>query len=102
MIIAQHCSFFGKWVTAHSLPPHHLLSTPAPAVPLACLPLGVDPQEHETKLTSVTPTEDLLHSILSVSSAPVPTDLDEEAARSAIVDTPVMGFLYVYVLALSP
>lgn len=66
----------------------------APAVPLACLPLGVDPAANETKLTAVTPSEDLLHSILSVSAAPYARDMDE-TQRQGVVDASVAGFIYI-------
>jgi polyribonucleotide 5'-hydroxyl-kinase len=63
-------------------------------VPLACLPLGVDPAANETKLTGVTASEDLLHSILSVSAVPWARDMDD-AQRNAVVDATVAGFIYV-------
>eukprot|EP00123_Amoebidium_parasiticum_P011578 comp20797_c0_seq1/m.27355 comp20797_c0_seq1/g.27355 ORF comp20797_c0_seq1/g.27355 comp20797_c0_seq1/m.27355 type:complete len:423 (-) comp20797_c0_seq1:185-1453(-) len=59
----------------------------APPVPLSCLPLGVDPAFNETKLTPLPFSDDLVHALVSVSNAEEPTQ--------AVVDTSVVGFVYV-------
>ncbi|KJE90532.1 cleavage/polyadenylation factor ia subunit clp1p [Capsaspora owczarzaki ATCC 30864] len=62
----------------------------APPVPASCLPLGETPANNELKVITVTPSTDLLYTVLSVSASPqVPSNLQ------SLVDTNVLGFVFV-------
>ncbi|KNC75276.1 hypothetical protein SARC_12195 [Sphaeroforma arctica JP610] len=63
----------------------------APPVPQWCLPAGEDPTKNETQATPVELTQELAHSLLSVSSAPMSEGIDIDA----IVNYSVQGFVYV-------
>ncbi|XP_064613711.1 polyribonucleotide 5'-hydroxyl-kinase Clp1-like isoform X2 [Liolophura sinensis] len=58
----------------------------APALPDSCLPLGMKAQDNKTKVVPVTPGPNLLHHILSISTATAP---------ESIVQSNVYGFIVV-------
>ncbi|XP_071803579.1 polyribonucleotide 5'-hydroxyl-kinase Clp1-like [Asterias amurensis] len=59
----------------------------APAVPNSCLPLGMTPEDNQTKLVAVQPSSELSHHILSVSLAKIRDD--------DLIKTNVAGFICV-------
>ncbi|XP_078492272.1 polyribonucleotide 5'-hydroxyl-kinase Clp1 [Ciona intestinalis] len=59
----------------------------APSLPDSCLPLGMEPENTQTKLVQVTPGRDMTHHILSLSMA---ESLDEN-----LIETNVAGFVVV-------
>uniref|UniRef100_A0A8C4SH97 Polyribonucleotide 5'-hydroxyl-kinase Clp1 n=1 Tax=Erpetoichthys calabaricus TaxID=27687 RepID=A0A8C4SH97_ERPCA len=59
----------------------------APTIPDSCLPLGMSQEDNQLKLVPVTPGRDLVHHLLSVSTADSP---DEN-----IIETSVAGFIVV-------
>lgn len=70
-----------------------LLKLGAPAVPLACLPIGVDPTSTDTKVISIPWTKDCAKFICAISSIPDPlrqTDLPEAAL---LLDHSILGFV---------
>lgn len=59
----------------------------APAVPDSCLPLGMSPDQNETKLVAVQPGRDLKHCVLALSAA--------ESLEEDLVKTNIIGFVVV-------
>jgi len=59
----------------------------APAIPDSCLPLGMTPDQNETKLVAVQPGHDLKHCVLALSAA--------ESLEEDLVTTNIIGFLVV-------
>ncbi|XP_078378577.1 protein CLP1 homolog [Oculina patagonica] len=59
----------------------------APAVPDSCLPLGMAPDQNETKLVPVQPGRDLKHCVLALSAA--------ESLEEDLVTTNTIGFVVV-------
>lgn len=59
----------------------------APAVPDSCLPLGMAPDQNETKLVAVQPGRDLKHCVLALSAA--------ESLEEDLVTTNTIGFVVV-------
>lgn len=59
----------------------------APAVPDSCLPLGMAPDQNETKLVPVQPGRDLKHCVLALSAA--------ESLEEGLVTTNTVGFVVV-------
>ncbi|PFX14840.1 Protein CLP1-like [Stylophora pistillata] len=59
----------------------------APAVPDSCLPLGMAPDQNETKLVPVQPGRDLKHCVLALSAA--------ESLEEGLVTTNTIGFVVV-------
>lgn len=59
----------------------------APAVPDSCLPLGMAPEQNETKLVPVQPGRDLKHCVLALSAA--------ESLEEDLVTTNAVGFVVV-------
>lgn len=59
----------------------------APAVPDSCLPLGMTPDQNETKLVAVQPGRDLKHCVLALSAA--------ESLEEDLVTTNTIGFVVV-------
>ncbi|XP_072038942.1 polyribonucleotide 5'-hydroxyl-kinase Clp1-like [Amphiura filiformis] len=57
----------------------------APAVPNSCLPLGMTPEDNQTKLVPVQPSLELAHHLLSVSLA--------KDRRDDLINTNVAGFV---------
>eukprot|EP01137_Pigoraptor_chileana_P035360 Opistho-2@29241 len=66
----------------------HLFKVGAPPVPLSMLPIGAAPVDNETKVTAVTPSMDLVHSVLALAS-------DESDAKMPKADSNILGFVYV-------
>ncbi|XP_068747119.1 protein CLP1 homolog [Montipora capricornis] len=65
----------------------------APAVPDSCLPLGMSPEQNETKLVAVQPGRDLKHCVLALSAA--------ESLEEDLVTTNAIGFVVVNDIDLS-
>ncbi|XP_041366573.1 polyribonucleotide 5'-hydroxyl-kinase Clp1-like [Gigantopelta aegis] len=61
----------------------------APPLPESCLPLGMKAQDNKTKLVPLLPSTGLLHHVLSISSASLPTP-DQN-----IIEANVLGFIVV-------
>ncbi|XP_067834853.1 LOW QUALITY PROTEIN: polyribonucleotide 5'-hydroxyl-kinase Clp1-like [Heptranchias perlo] len=59
----------------------------APTIPDSCLPLGMSQQDNQLKLVPVMPGRDLVHHLLSVSTADGPED--------NLIETSVAGFIVV-------
>lgn len=59
----------------------------APTIPDSCLPLGMSQEDNQLKLVPVTPGRDMVHHLLSVSTADSPDD--------NISETSVAGFIVV-------
>lgn len=59
----------------------------APAVPDSCLPLGMSPDQNETKLVAVQPGRELKHCVLALSAA--------ESLEEDLVKTNIIGFVVV-------
>ncbi|XP_038044313.1 polyribonucleotide 5'-hydroxyl-kinase Clp1-like [Patiria miniata] len=59
----------------------------APAVPNSCLPLGMTPEDNQTKLVAVQPSNELSHHLLSVSLA--------KSKEDDLLKTNVAGFVCV-------
>uniref|UniRef100_A0A8C5X233 Cleavage factor polyribonucleotide kinase subunit 1 n=1 Tax=Malurus cyaneus samueli TaxID=2593467 RepID=A0A8C5X233_9PASS len=59
----------------------------APTIPDSCLPLGMSQEDNQLKLVPVTPGRDMVHHLLSVSTADSPED--------NISETSVAGFIVV-------
>ncbi|XP_069089164.1 polyribonucleotide 5'-hydroxyl-kinase Clp1 [Pleurodeles waltl] len=59
----------------------------APAIPDSCLPLGMSQEDNQLKLVPVTPGRDMVHHLLSVSTA--------DSTDENIVETSVAGFIVV-------
>ncbi|XP_043940040.1 polyribonucleotide 5'-hydroxyl-kinase Clp1 isoform X2 [Protopterus annectens] len=59
----------------------------APTIPDSCLPLGMSQEDNQLKLVPVTPGRDLIHHLLSVSTA--------ESTDENLVETSVAGFIVV-------
>ncbi|NXW46353.1 CLP1 kinase, partial [Nyctiprogne leucopyga] len=59
----------------------------APTIPDSCLPLGMSQEDNQLKLVPVTPGRDMVHHLLSVSTADSPDD--------GISETSVAGFIVV-------
>lgn len=59
----------------------------APELPDSCLPLGMEPEDSQTKLVPVKPQLDLVHHILSLSMA--------ESLEENLIETNVAGFVVV-------
>ncbi|XP_071966169.1 polyribonucleotide 5'-hydroxyl-kinase Clp1-like [Antedon mediterranea] len=57
----------------------------APAVPNSCLPIGMTPEDNQTKLVPVQPNKNLVHHILSLSSA--------KSREDDLVTANVVGFI---------
>lgn len=61
----------------------------ASLAPATALPIGAEPSADPTKVQTITPASDLLHSILGVSYADAP---------SKVLESNVAGYVYVYVV----
>ncbi|NWJ00280.1 CLP1 kinase, partial [Crypturellus undulatus] len=59
----------------------------APTIPDSCLPLGMSQEDNQLKLVPVTPGRDMVHHLLSVSTA--------EGADDAVSESSVAGFIVV-------
>ena len=59
----------------------------APTIPDSCLPLGMSQEDNQLKLVPVTPGRDMVHHLLSVSTA--------EGAEESLSETSVAGFIVV-------
>ncbi|XP_041087874.1 polyribonucleotide 5'-hydroxyl-kinase Clp1 [Polyodon spathula] len=60
----------------------------APTIPDSCLPLGMSQEDNQLKLVPVTPGRDLVHHLLSVSTA-------EGGAGDSVIESSVAGFIVV-------
>ena len=98
---ALHTYFYGRPGAGTELSPHsfdvpfdvlRVWQIGAPAVPLACLPIGADASDVETQLVAVAPSRDLQHRVLGVSSAPRETG---ETAPEQVVTAPCVGYVCV-------
>ncbi|XP_053923312.1 polyribonucleotide 5'-hydroxyl-kinase Clp1 isoform X2 [Cuculus canorus] len=62
----------------------------APTIPDSCLPLGMSQEDNQLKLVPVTPGRDMVHHLLSVSTADSPDDpISESSVAGFIVVTAV-------------
>eukprot|EP00041_Stephanoeca_diplocostata_P007119 m.98236 g.98236 ORF g.98236 m.98236 type:complete len:121 (-) comp16740_c1_seq12:302-664(-) len=61
----------------------------APAVPLACLPIGAEVTDNETQLVALKLETELLHACFAVSGAPT----DWKTKNISVVDHDVIGFV---------
>lgn len=59
----------------------------APTIPDSCLPLGMSQEDNQLKLVPVTPGRDMVHHLLSVSTA--------EGTEENLSETSVAGFIVV-------
>ncbi|XP_006012987.1 polyribonucleotide 5'-hydroxyl-kinase Clp1 [Latimeria chalumnae] len=59
----------------------------APTIPDSCLPLGMSQEDNQLKLVPVTPGRDLVHHLLSMSTA--------DSVEENIIETSVAGFIVV-------
>eukprot|EP01136_Pigoraptor_vietnamica_P041437 Opistho-1_new@14411 len=66
----------------------HLFKVGAPPVPQSMLPIGAAPVDHETKVTAVAPSHDLMNSVLALAS-------DEGDVKIPKADSNILGYVYV-------
>lgn len=59
----------------------------APPLPASCLPIGMKPEDHLTKLVPVSPSPAILHHLISISFA--------ESLEDDVLCTNIMGFICV-------
>ncbi|XP_070566649.1 polyribonucleotide 5'-hydroxyl-kinase Clp1-like isoform X2 [Ptychodera flava] len=59
----------------------------APEVPNSCLPLGITPEDNQTKLVPMNPSKELLHHIMAISSA--------NSEEDDIVTSTALGFIVI-------
>ena len=65
--------------------------------PSSALPLGMDRHATETKMVKVEPGTILLHSVIAVSTADIPTEteeLSEDEISKRVLESNILGFIY--------